>query len=285
MAGKRNIDKRRRLAALFETGQEVRFNVSGVNSGEPDPEDIVIFVRPPDPLQREMSLREAQASRARALLEARKSTTSDTYVNAAAYISGLSSEALIDYVLEQNEQDRHSQARRDVLARKEWDDFNTLRDAMRKWEEAGYPDTEEWQPLKEKDLRFGEQVEEKVRELREGAEAGLRLLPREEIERRAMERRVEQSGSAVFMREYEQWMLHYACRDGDDHTELFFESPEDLKSMPQFVQDHLATVLADFISEASEAKNSQGAAPSLDLSVPSEKPETSESSTQEEQSE
>lgn len=277
------IEKRKRLEALFERGGyvTVRRGEDGrpVVNGDAHPDDIKIWVGPPNPFQREMAIREAQASRSRAMLEARDNKDSQTYVNIQSFVRALSMESLIDFVLEIEETDRLAQARRDVLAMKEWEDFNALRDAMRQFEEAGSPFNDpEWKPLLDKDVRFGEQVEQRSNELRDNAREGLSLMPRPKLEERAVERRIEQAGSAMFVRSYEEWMLFYACRDDEDHNTLWFDNLEDMKSQPEELQAALAEKLTSFVAEVAEAKNLQGAASGSTSSVPPVEPETSEAS-------
>lgn len=255
------IEKRKRLEALFDRGAYVRFNAD--ENGRPviDPEvesdtDMKIWVGPPSPLQREMAVREAQAHRARLMIEARRNTDSPSWLTIRSFIVGLSTDDLIDYVLDLDEGEHLTQARRDVLRDKEWEDFNSLRDAMRQYEEAGEPEGDpEWEPLLERDREFGRQVNERADEIRDNALAGYKLMPRDRVEEKAIDKRVEQAGSAAFVNAYEEWMLFYACRDDEDHSVLYFEDKNEIKSLPQAVQDALAEKLAKFITEASEAKN------------------------------
>lgn len=287
MAGKKltRIDKRKRLEALFEIGDYVRFNRGPdghpvINPDPPADDDMRIWVGPPSPLQREMAVRNAQASRARAMLDARDKEDSQDWLAVNGFIRGLSQEALLNYVLDLDESERVQEARRDVLREDEWDDFNALRDAMRQFEEAGSPlDDPEWKALLDRDVEFGRQVSERADELRIAAYEGYSLMPRVEVEKKAIDKRIDQAGSAAFMGTYEQNMLYYACRDDEDHGVLFFETIDEMKSIPEVIQDALADRLALFITEAAEAKNSQGAVSGSASSAPSAEPETSEAST------
>jgi hypothetical protein len=92
-------------------------------------DDSLIWVSPPSPLQREMAVREAQASRARAMLEGRREGAESISTSIArSFLVNLERTLVTDYVLEIDETDRMTRARRDVLAEKEWEDFNSLRD-------------------------------------------------------------------------------------------------------------------------------------------------------------
>jgi len=272
---------------LYETGGLVRFSRDAdgkpIIDGEPTENDVQIWVGPPSPLQREMSIREAQAARSRAMLEGRRKEESDQYVNARSFLVNLDFEDLVDYVLDSEENERMTRARRDVLAEKEWEDFNQLRDAMRQFEEAGEPyEDPEWADLLARDKAFGDQVFERGNEIRDADRAGLVLQPREELEKRALDRRIEIAGTAVFMRVYDEWMLFYGCRDDEDHNLLFFENINQMKSMPEDVQVALKNKLDSFITDPVEAKNLQAAGSGSTSSVPQSEPETSPASTPEE---
>lgn len=290
MAGARttNIQKRRRLQALYEKGKDLRFNsadgqpVIKTEDDEPLDTDIVVYVCPPSPLQREMAIREAQGQRARVMLEAREQHDSNGHMVARNFLVNLDMDALIDYVLDIDETERTQKARREVLLEKEWEDFNTLRDTMRQFEEAGSPyDDPEWKAFLERDRKFGDQVYEKMNEIRIADREGLALMPRPELEKRALDKRIEQSGTSIFMKFYEEWMLFYACRDGDDHTMTFFEDVEDMRSMPEEVQEALQDTLNSFITDSAEAKNSEAVGSGSASSEPPKEPEMSASSTPE----
>lgn len=254
------IEKRKRLDALFDRGAYVRFGSDGqgrpiVNPDAEDDADFVVWVSPPSPYQREMAVREAQAARARVLIEARDNDGSNEWLHVRGFVSALNTDTLIEYVLELDDGEYLSQARRDVLVQKEWDDFNSLRDAMRQYEESEDQDAEEWKPLLERDERFGDQVSKRYTELRDDALAGYKLIPREKLVEKAVDARIEQAGSSAFLSAYEEWMLFYSLRDDEDHLALFFDSPRDVKSLPDEVQVALAGKLSSFISDQGEAKN------------------------------
>lgn len=275
------IEKRKKLEALFNKGDYVHFSAD--DQGNPiiresaemaKPDDLKIWIRPADPLQREMVVREAQAARARVLVASKDSDSSE-WIQVHAFVSQLSQEGLIEYVIDLDENDRLSEARRDVLKEKEWEDFNSLRDAMRQYEEAGSPEDDPvWKPLLKRDEAFSQQVTTRARELRDNAREAMKLMPRAELEKRAFDKRADQAGTAAFMDAYELWMLYYACRDDDDHNELYFESPQEMRGQPQELQDALSNRLARFVVDAGEAKNSQGAAPSSQSSEPPVESET-----------
>jgi hypothetical protein len=282
------IEKRKRLDALFDRGGFVRLNSDSEGRPVVDPEvespdDMLIWVCPPSPLQREMAIREAQAHRARTVLEARNDESSNQWATIRAFIASMTKDELIEYIVNLDETDYISKARRDVLVEKQWEDFNQLRDAMRQYEEAGSPVGDaEWEPLLERNRAFADQVISRAEELEQDARDGFKLMPQGKLEEKAVELRIEQAASSAFMVSYEEYMLFYSCRDDEDHKVLYFDSVDEMKSQPQEVQNGLARKLASFITDAAEAKNSQGAAPGSTSSVPPASPETSESSTPEE---
>jgi len=302
---KTNIQKRRRLSELYVRGAEARFNESGAASFDPKKtvedeegnthpapivsdddfertdDDVVIWVQPPSPLQREQALREAQAARSRALLNARRDDDSADAANTKAFVASMERETLIDYVLSSEEQERRERAQRDVLGRDEWEDFSSLQDAMRQWDEAGNPRTEEWQPLIDKDIEFGRQVSDAAKYLRDSDREALTLMSRDELERKAFDKRIELLGSQAFISEYERQMIFFAARDDEDHSALFFEDIDDLMSQEDIVQSTISDTLSSFIEDPGEAKNSQRAASGSEESELPDEQETSEASTPE----
>lgn len=281
------IQKRKKFAALFERGRLVHFTPEG-EVPKPTPDSVSIWVGPPNPLQREQAIRDAQAARSRAVLSARRQEEGSEYVTARAFVEGLTVEALIDYVIMMEEPETLSEARREVLSESEWEDFNSLRDSMREYEEAGLPsvdDAPEWGPLLEKDRRFGAQVEKEADRLRDVRRDGYKMLPRAELEKKIIDRRVDQAGSAEFMVAYDASMLFFGCRDDEHHDELFFEHPRELQSLPQEIQDAIKAAYDEFVTEAGEAKNLRRADSGSASSEPPVEPETSEASGPEESSE
>lgn len=293
---KRNIPLRRKLSDLYERGKEVRFNENGVVDAEPleedeEPEegkvypgddDIAIWVTPPSPLQRDMSLREASACRARYILAAKRDEDSTDAVNAKAGVVELETDELVEFLLQMEDSERRSEAERNVLADEEWDDFSELQDAMRQWAEAEDPDDDEWKPLLERDLEFGRQVESEMERITEASRESLKLVQRPELEERAIKRTIDMGGNAEFMNEYQRWMFFYSCRDPRNHDDLAFDHPDDISALPEIVSDALANVYKSFIESERSAKNSQRAEAGSDQSAPPAAQETSESSTPEE---
>lgn len=250
----RNIAKRKALRALYEKGKEVRFGPTGLNTGDPAPDDIVIMVVPPNPAQRDEAIREAQAARAVALLKAKDPETAE-HKTATVFVADMSIDELVEYVLALDEPKRQQEAQRRVLAKDEWKDFDELRDAMRRWEEADFPETEEWAPLAKRDKDFGKQVNDEMRELYDSEFEATKMQPRPELERKAFERRVEVIGTGAFMKVFEEMMLYFACREEEDHDELFFETSAEIRTYPEHVEAALTDAFHSFINDLDDAKN------------------------------
>lgn len=303
-----NIEKRRRLSELYVKGREVRFNEQGVvdspvsngkhqtlaqwgaaHEGEDAPEylwpsddDIVIWVQPPDPLQREEAVRSSQAARARAMLAA-KDLDAEEGAGAEQFVSDLSDEQCIEYLLQYESRDLRSRAIQEVLEEGEWEDFTALQDSMREWEEEGFPDGPEWDALIKRDREYGEQVRTRIQDMLNDLRESLKGLNAAELRKRSKKKYTDSLGNQAFMQKYEVQMLFRACRDDEDRRELFFENDEELLRQPEFVQIALADALAEFIKEPGEAKNSRRVVPGSPQLVPPVELETSEASTPEEQ--
>lgn len=290
-----NIKARRKLSDLYQRGVEVRFGPDGGKIGPfkdsetgkevPVSEDeVAMWVQPPSPLQREMALRDSQGARARSLVRAKREEDSEEYLTAMAFLADMSDETLIDYVLLSDADERRSDATREVLGEKEWENITELQEAMRQFDEMDpkeLEDNPEYDALMELDRKFGQQVAEREREILDAAREVLQMQGRAAAERKALAKRAEMIGSQVFMAEYERQMLFYSVRDADDHGVLFFESAKELAGQDEEILNTLRRASSMFISDAGEAKNSQGAASGSDSSEPPKGQETSEASTRE----
>lgn len=300
-----NIQARRKLDDLFMEGVEVRFGVDPETgkpggwigpfikeNGHPSicPEDhIQLFVRPPDPLQRDMSMREANAKRARALVKSKRDVDSEEHLTILAFLADMSEETLIDYVIQSEINVRRAEAEREVLSLEEWKDMEAYQDAMRQFDQMSPEEldgNEEWEAMLELDKKYVTQIEEREADLRESHREALRMQiasDRGAIERKALERRSEMVGTQAFLNEYQIQMLYYSVRQFEDKTKLFFEKATDVAAMPDVFQETLNEALLPFIAEAEEAKNSPRAESGSEQSEPPRKLETSESSIREEQ--
>jgi hypothetical protein len=284
----RNIKTRRKLSDLYVTGVEVRFDRTGGRIGPfteaPLETQVQVWVQPPNPLQREMSMRAANAASAKAMLKLRrKDETSEEYATALAFVAEMSDETLVDYLLQYENDRRETDAQREVLALPEWEDFGALQDAMREWEESGEDeDDPEYADLMEADKRFGSQVNQRYGELYDSDREGLSLLNRDALEQRAIEKRGELVKAQVFMNEYQRQMSFYAVRDFDDKDQCFFESAREFANQPDQVQLAIQEALSRFIGDASDPSGSLEEGGGSPPSPPPSEPETSEASIPEE---
>jgi hypothetical protein len=217
------------------------------------------------------------------ILRAKRDPDSQPGLVADEMIERMTLNEVCEYIVSMSEGDQQTEATRNVLRKDEWEDIDALRDAMRRWEEAGSPtDDPEWEDLLEKDRIFGEDVAEEVARIQEAEVESLKLLARPELNRMAKEKRLDGVGNQQFMDTYQTYLMFYSCRDSEDHQELFFDSVEEMRSMPDEVQEELLRAFAAFISEVGEAKNSPRVADGSEQSAPPEEPETSEPSTPQE---
>ena len=284
MANATRITSRQRLSALYAKGCGIRFTRDGVKlANHEDPpgshrfvftdedhavgdDGVEMWVASPNPFHREQALRDAQAARARALLRVKQNPDSEEYLTARAFLADLSLDSLIDYVILSDSDARTNDAIRSVLAEPEWENFDELRDAMRQYEEAvdRYEETEEgddpreaeeWADLLAADARYSQQVSARERELVDSARESLALVGREELERRALEKRSELIGSQAFMAEYEDQMRYYSAREPENTDRLFFASVQEYREIDEIVQNAIGEALKTFINEVGEAKN------------------------------
>lgn len=306
-----NIKSRRKLSDLYKRGVEVRFGPDPENpdqtleeiapgghgkfldgDGKPLPlraDQIQVWVQPPSPLQREMAMRDAQASRAKSLVRGKREKDSEEHLTILAFLADMSDETLIEYVLVQEQESRRNDAIREVLAEDEWKDMDAYRDALRQYEEDDTPMEElekdpEWVALQELDAKFGDQVAEREAQITDVAREALRMQlesARGNIERKAIAKRADMVSTQAFMAEYERQMLFYSIRDFDDNGVLFYGSAREMAGEDEKILTTYQAAMIPFITDSAEAKNLRGVVSGLDSSELPNDPETSEASIQE----
>lgn len=297
------IEQRRALDDLFMEGEEVRFGRDPETKEPwakvgpfrddhderipPEPGTICMFVRPPNPVQREEAMRNANARRARALVKTQRDKDSEEHLTSMAYLVDMSDETLVDYVIMAKTAERTAEAERDVLSREEWKEMTSYQDAARQFAEMTPEQLEndpEWAAFSELEERYSRQIAERELQIQDAERSILTSIPRERVEEQALKKRSEFIGSQAFLNEYQRWMNYYSAREFDDSTLLFFTNVDDWATAHETIKEAVAEAMEPFITDGAEAKNSSRAAPGSDLSVLPETPETSESSTPEAQS-
>lgn len=315
-----NIKARQKLSALYDRGVEVRFGpdpetgemteqvapggkgyfkVADAESPDygkrlPLPGDwVAMWVQPPNPLQREQAMRDAQAARARALVRAKRDETSEEHLTVMAFISEMDDETLLEYVLIQTHEERQNDAIREVLASDEWKDMEAYRDSMRIYHDkldsgemtfAELEEDSEWAALMEVDQKYGDQVQRRLEELTDAERDVLKMQldsSRQNLERMAIKHRAEQAGTQAFAYEYELQMQFYSVRDIDDHGVLVYTSARELAEQDEAILDIIREANHGFIHDTAEAKNSSRAVSGSESSEPPSEPETSAASTPE----
>lgn len=306
----RNIKARRLLSDLYKEGTEIRFGgrygklgqVAGSDgfvdeNGRKvplnDDAEVAMFVRPPDPVQRDMVLRKANAQRAKALIRTKREEESEEFLTAMAFLVDMSDETLVDYVLIGGAPSRRGEAERETLADDEWKDMTAYQDAMNEYamkspeELEALADDPDFTALMELDKKFGEQVARRENQLEDAEREVTWMIAksqgRKALEKKALERRADLIGNQAYLHEYERQMRYFSVRDPENIGQLFFDDPDDLAAQPEEVQDLIMEALLPFITEEGEAKNSQGADSGSATSGPPSEPETSDSSTPVEQ--
>lgn len=308
-----NIKARQKLSALYDKGVEVRFGpgpngepVEKIAPGgkgyfkdedgkrEPLPEGwVAVWVQPPNPLQREMAMRDSQAARAKSLVRAKRDENSEEHLTVMAFLADMSDETLVEYVILNDNDTRQGDAIREVLADDEWENMTELQDALRVFHERveeGSLTIEErdadpdWIALAEKDAEFGDQVQRRIEELMNAQRDVLKMqvdTNRATVERKALQRRAEQVGTQAFAYEYELQMHFYSVREIDDHGALVYSNPREFASEAEEIREVIGEANRGFITDGAEAKNLLGVVSGSESSEPPSEPETSEASTQE----
>lgn len=297
------IEQRRALEDLYMKGVEVRFG-KDPESDEPwqkigpfEGEDgertrpgegvTCLWVQPPNPVQREECMRNANAKRARALVRTQREKDSEEYLTSLAYLVDMSVETLIDYVIAAKIGERTADAERFVISQEEWKDMTSYQDAARQFAQMTPEELEadpDWEAFSEMEERYSQQIAKRTLEMEDAERDALTKLPRDLVEEQALKKRAEFVGSQAYLGEYQRWMNHYSVREYDNKDLTFYAHVEEWSSAPEPVKEICAEALEPFISDGSEAKNSSRAEAGSDSSEPPVTPETSESSTPVEQS-
>ena len=264
-----NIAARKKLSALYARGIAVRFGADGARFGtkpngqfEDDDvlgeEEVELWIAPPNPHHREMAMREAQAARARSLLAIKKQDKdSEEYLTSQAYLADMDLATLIDYLIIATGDQRTQAAIREVLAKDEWENIDELRDAMAQYQddENADPSDPQYKALLERDIEYGQQVAEVEKRLTEEERVSLEVLSRDDLEKRALERRGEIAASQAFIYEYERQMKFYSVREPGNHDTLWYSKPQELTEESEVIQAAIEEALRRFLKDGTEAKN------------------------------
>lgn len=268
------IEQRRALDDLYMEGVEVRFGKDpetekpvgkiGPFLGEdgeripPAKGETCVFVRPPNPVQREEAMRQANARRARALVKTQRDKDSEEHLTSMAYLVDMSDVILIDYVLMTKSAERSQEAERDVLAREEWKEMTSYQDAARQFAEMTPEELEkdpEWAAFSELEERYSTQIQERELQIEDAERDILQRVGREKVEEQALKKRAEYVGYQAFLNEYQRWMNYYAAREFEDSTLLFFANVDDWATAHNDIKEKLAEAMEPFIQDGSEVKN------------------------------
>lgn len=267
--------KKRRLADLYVTGQEVT-----LNDGEG--EAIAVYVRKLNPVDQEGALRRANAQRSRAM-SVKHDPESDGYAIARGSVDELSRDDLLEYLVEDERQSRLPVLTAELAAEDEWakDDYlSGLRDA---WDDGGVHEQHLTEPDDETE-RIQAELERFDTALKNITESHLDSF-RSDVEEKTDEQLRDTvfdkilvvQASIAWLTEYRKCEVWKAVREVDKRTPYFL-SREEVDELPREVLNTLMTVYAEISVEPTEGKDSQDKAassPSSESADTEEAPENS----------
>lgn len=255
--------QRMRLQDLFKTGELVSLEFPNPESPD-DRLQVELWIRRPTAEQQQEAMAKAQAKKARKR-RALKEEGSDEHLALMEEVEELETrDELIDQIVRFQEQSLRAQATNEVLYRDDvGSDWGTdgsvyieLIDAVQqRWDEIvrhneeldpkDYelridPQTdEELGKLNAEQERFDAEVQEKFAELLEAEKAKYRGVKIDELREKLASELIDAQSGLEWYAEYRQRLLFYSLRDPDNTKKLYFNSLEEMLSMPDFIQQRL----------------------------------------------
>lgn len=281
-------EKKPHLKELFKTGQMVSLDIR-------NPEDptetfpVEIWLRKPMSSFYEEAMVKARAKQARRKVLF-KDKDSDEYVAISQRVKEQTREELTDLLVRFEEQKYRTQAYNEVLYGEEGEEHpewghggqryvDLLAATRQRYEEilrhnqelsesedaALFINLEEDEELKRLDAElkiFQDAVTELAEQYLAHERAKYDGVKVDTLREEAINKLIETEVNAVFYQEYRTLMLYYSCRYPEDHRRLYFDDPQEIWDMPDYVRVKLFDALDDLEVKADDLKNSPSPLPS-----------------------
>jgi hypothetical protein len=254
--------KRRRLSDLFVVGEELEFD-DGI--GEP----IKIWVQK---LTNGETQQAVEASRpAKTKITAIKRLPDD-HPAKLRYLDELESEGfdtqetLIDYLIQNKLEEERYSAEARIGAEDEWakDDYLIgLQDAWNSeleeiWIKGEKEDEEKFKEADRvyKELRkFTDQVDREVEAARQELIYEYDDFSLEALQRKAVNKLIDDHGDNALLAAFRKQQLFYATRDGDNHSRRYFESVNEIDTLPTKIHSKLLLTYLEISVDGMEGKD------------------------------
>ncbi len=271
---------RTHLTDLFKTGEDVTLEV--FNPADPDnPIVYKLYFRKPTVGVMEEIMAKARAKQARAR-RALLDPEHDEHVAIMEEIGQMSASELIRDLVRFEESMIRRRANQEVLYGqdengeyrwgKEGQDYMDLLEAIqqRRDEIAAHNDglsdeeqslridigaDEEYMRLSKELSRFDEQVEELFEKMMEEERKKHEGKTVETLRKELAKQTIETKASLAFWQEYRVLQIFHSTRYPDDHTKLYFDSPDDILDLPEHVRGQLFSLYDEFEQDLGDVKN------------------------------
>lgn len=248
---------KRRLSDLFVTGEDVSFDDG---SGEP----IRVWVQKLTPAETQLAVEKSRPSKTKII--SIKKLPDDHYLK-LRYLDELESggiEEKIDFIkflIRPKLEEARISAQERVAAEDEWskDDYlNGLQEAWNdelqaKWINSDDEDDEAnrvYDELK----RYTDQVIKEVEAAEKDLINELDDLSLEALQRRSVNRLIETHGDNILINEFRKQQLFYAVREAENHKNKYFESIDEINTLPEVISNRLFIVYGELAVDSFEGK-------------------------------
>jgi len=268
------------LKDLFKTGEEMTLSV--FNPSDPEnPIEYRLYFRKPTVGVMEEIMAKARAKQAR-MRRAMLDPEGDEYVAMMEEIEQMSAQEVIDALVRFEESMLLRRAHQEIM-------FGTDENGEYRWGKDGVDYTDllnaveqrreeilkhnqslgedeeslrinidedgEFKRLMAELDRFDQQVQEMFDRLMEEERQKHQGKTEETLKKELAKQMVDTKASLAFWQEYRTLQIFHSARYPDDHTKLYFDSPDDILDLPDHVKSSLYALYDDFEQRVGDVKN------------------------------
>lgn len=246
--------KQPHLTELFTHGQEVTLSVYANNQNY----EIEVWMQRPNPVQRDKAQKMARAKRAASKAAM---VSGEDALSVESEIDEMEKEEICKSIIEFSANDLEEQAKNEVLYDKEigsdWtaeghDYFSLLEahgnrmnellefnESLEEGQEEQFIEVskdEELVAIMDLIEKFETEKKERLVLIKEAKTEALMRRKESELRKEFKKKWVDVEAGLAYYQEYRLWMLYYAIRNTDNHSQFYFDAPGDVLELPQMVQ-------------------------------------------------
>ena len=254
--------KRRRLSDLFVVGEEIEFD-----DGRGDP--IKIWVQK---LTNGETQQAVEASRPAKIKITAIKRLADDHPAKLRYLDELESEGfdsqetLIGYLIQNKLEEERFSAEARIGAEDEWakDDYltglqdswnNELQEIWIKGEKEDKEKFEEADRIYAELRRFTDQVDREIEAAKQELTYDYDDFSLEALQRKAVNKLIDDHGDNALLAAFRKQQLFYATRDADDHSKQYFESVDEIDTLPTKIHSKLLLTYLEISVDGVEGKD------------------------------